>query len=81
MSDPTFSCSVCRKPIPVEDFEAHRAVTLLKRRFCPRCVESLTSRSSPPPPRKSALRRSLVAGIALTSLILALYAVIAFVRG
>ncbi len=42
-------CHVCGRGIPLSDLEAHRALTLLRRRTCRRCRAALESALPQPP--------------------------------
>ena len=39
-------CHVCGRFIPISDFESHRAVVLLKRRYCRNCCDAITAGAS-----------------------------------
>ena len=49
------TCHVCRREVPRSEFEAQRAVILLKRAYCRDCAETIAGRTAWKPP--STMRR------------------------
>ena len=44
-TQPTIACDFCGSVIPKSDFEAGRATTLMKKRYCSACMSAAIERS------------------------------------